>query len=132
MSRRRLQAVLFGAMALLMMLCAEFCGMPSTRPLGAMTYALLCLVFFVNASLGLVTYLIPGESFPAAVRGTFVGIASASGKLGAAIGTSMFPSLEHAIGLKVVLQINSAVLLLGVFVAANYTPERSDQSSMKG
>lgn len=132
MSRCKLQAAAFGAMALLMMLCAEFCRLPSTRIFGVLTYALYCLVFFANASLGLVTYLIPGEIFPAKVRGTFVGMASASGKLGAAIGTSIFPSLEQAIGLKAVLQINSAVLLLGVFVAAKYTPERGEQSSVKG
>lgn len=126
LSRRSLQTFIFGAMVVLMMLCAEACELPATRRFDVMTYTVFCMVFFGNAALGLVTYIIPGESFPASVRGTLVGIASASGKLGAAVGTSIFPSLESAVGLKAVLQMNAAMMLLGVFVAANFTPERGE------
>merc|ERR1712137_576999 len=68
----------------------------------------LAAVFFMfattmNGMIGITTYLVPSESFPATLRGTAVGLSAASGKIGAAIGTGTFPLIEASKGLSTVL-----------------------------
>ncbi|PJJ55122.1 MFS transporter [Compostimonas suwonensis] len=73
--------------------------------------------FFMNAGPNATTFLMPTEAFPAEIRGSGSGIAAASGKVGAAVGTLFFPILTSAIGLSTTLVIIAA----GCAVAAVLT-----------
>ena len=55
---------------------------------------------FDNLGPGAMTYLIPGEIFPVAVRATCHGISAAAGKVGAALAGAGFGPLLSAVGLR--------------------------------
>jgi len=128
-SRRTLQFIGFLGMSFLLVIC----GMLINLSDGWITffYMLFCLVAAFQALLGATTYLIPAEGFPATVRGTFVGWAAASGKLGAAIGTAVFPVAEGMFGLSTVLHGCGIVMMFGCFVTAALTPDRSEEAEEK-
>lgn len=73
--------------------------------------------------LGISTYLIPTEHFPASIRTTCVGVAAASGKVGALLGTAVFPHAVETYGLQTVLIWASAIMLVGVAVTTALTPQ---------
>ena len=59
------------------------------------TLFLYCLInFFQNFGPNTTTFIIPGEIFPTRYRATCVGIAAASGKLGATLALVMFAKLR--------------------------------------
>uniref|UniRef100_A0A0G4I5C7 Major facilitator superfamily (MFS) profile domain-containing protein n=1 Tax=Chromera velia CCMP2878 TaxID=1169474 RepID=A0A0G4I5C7_9ALVE len=66
-----------------------------------------------GAFVGLSTYVIPGEFFPTAVRATFHGISAGLGKLGAVIGSGVFPLLIGS-GEHLAFLFASAVCALGI------------------
>eukprot|EP00416_Gambierdiscus_australes_P018966 CAMPEP_0171074170 /NCGR_PEP_ID=MMETSP0766_2-20121228/11967_1 /TAXON_ID=439317 /ORGANISM="Gambierdiscus australes, Strain CAWD 149" /LENGTH=472 /DNA_ID=CAMNT_0011530933 /DNA_START=27 /DNA_END=1445 /DNA_ORIENTATION=+ len=84
--------------------------------------ALYMTCVFAMPLVGITTYLIPAECIPASARGTCVGIAAASGKVGGMVGTALFPICEAAYGLNFVLLISGFVSLLGAFVTVLLTP----------
>lgn len=51
--------------------------------------------FFSDFGPNVTTYVIPGEIYPSQVKATAHGLSAACGKVGAAIGTTVFPVLEH-------------------------------------
>lgn len=81
----------------------------------------LATIFFMlnmmmGGTLGITTYTIPTTSFPKKLRATGVGIAAGMGKVGAVIGTSIFPIIDHNVGLLWTLFISGGVLLFGSLV----------------
>ena len=70
----------------------------------------------VNMGPNPTTYLLPAELFPTHIRSTGHGFASASGKVGAAIGIFILPILKAHIGLPETLVLMSSVCLLGAIV----------------
>merc|ERR550525_693131 len=74
-----------------------------------------CLWMVVKSSVGITTYLVPTEAFPAAIRTTACGIAAASGKAGALLGTALFPVCEAAYGLTVLLLASGSMSAFGSF-----------------
>ncbi len=72
---------------------------------------------FMNMGPNPVTYLMPTAAFPTASRARGSGIAAASGKAGAAIGTLFFPILMMSLGLFWTL----AIVAAGCLVAAAVT-----------
>jgi len=71
---------------------------------------------------GTTTYLIPAEGFPAVARATCFGIAAASGKLGAVLGTALFPVCEASFGLEAVLITSGCMSLAGAGVTLLLSP----------
>ena len=58
---------------------------------------LFCLFLLSNSLLqipDITTYVMPAQTFPTEIRSTMNGISAASGKLGAILGSSLFPLLE--------------------------------------
>lgn len=63
------------------------------------------------ALVGVTTYMVPSEHFPTVVRATCVGVAAASGKVGAAVGTAIYPLAVATLGLQAVMFATSLVML---------------------
>lgn len=77
----------------------------------------------INGLLGVTTYLIPTESFSAAARGTAVGLAAASGKFGALLGTALFPFLQHGVGFVPIMMISGLLAIVGMLVTLHLLPQ---------
>mmetsp|Transcript_105451 Transcript_105451/g.335710 ORF Transcript_105451/g.335710 Transcript_105451/m.335710 type:complete len:461 (+) Transcript_105451:62-1444(+) len=118
-SLRALQAVSFSLMALPLAVVAVL----STTQQGSVWLAVLYMfVVFMMSFVGITTYLVPTENFPASVRGTCMGVAAASGKFGGAVGTAIFPVLESRHGLRTVLMLSALLCLVGTLVTVLLTP----------
>ena len=78
---------------------------------------------FLNAGPHLVTYVIPSQIYPVAIRGAGVGIASMLGKVGAIIGVIIMPVMLHLGGIVLVLAVSIAVMILGAVVSTVYGPK---------
>ncbi|KAG5950729.1 hypothetical protein E4U53_004492 [Claviceps sorghi] len=78
---------------------------------------------------GVATFLCTAESFPTPVRGHFVGLAAAIGKVGAAIGTQVFIPVQSSFadanrGLQAVFLIGAAFALVGAAVTWRLVPDK--------
>lgn len=92
---------------------------------GVPNWLLLCCLYFAlffASCLGCVMFTIAGLSFRPELRATCFGIAAASGKLGALIGTAIFPVLEATIGLGAVLCIWGGVGIFGCMGSVIFAP----------
>lgn len=129
LSLRTIQANCFLLMAVPLWIIGALNGsaQSGSSPWLAVLY-MFCV--FMMPFVGITTYLVPTESFPASARGTCVGIAAASGKLGGVVGTALFPIWEHRYGLNMVLVTSGCVSLMGAFVTLLLTPDT--RPSQKG
>jgi len=73
--------------------------------------------FFINFGPNETTFVLPTELFPTKFRSTAHGIASASGKAGAAVSTYLMPMLLNSIGIRGMLFLLSGVSLLGALIS---------------
>ena len=78
---------------------------------------------FLNAGPHLVTYVLPAQIYPVAIRGAGVGIASMLGKVGAIIGVIIMPVMLHLGGIVLVLIVSIAVMILGAVVSTIFGPK---------
>lgn len=99
-------------------------------PLGIFMHAPLFVVVglfavfaFVLAAATNLDTLYPNELFPTSIRATGVGVAVATSRIGAAIGTFLLPLGIASIGIGPVLLLGSAVLVVGLVVCALWAPE---------
>ncbi|WP_370949488.1 MFS transporter [Amycolatopsis sp. cg5] len=94
-------------------------------PSAPIVVVVLCfLVFsFLNAASSALTAVYPLEVFPTAIRSTGVGFATAMSRVGAAIGTFLFPLSLHHLGVGPTLLIGAAVLAAGGLVSQRLAPE---------
>ncbi|QKR00890.1 MFS transporter [Metallosphaera tengchongensis] len=72
--------------------------------------------FFIDFGPNTTTFVLPAEVYPTRFRTTGHGISAASGKLGAAITTYLFPSLLASIGIKGILEMLAAVSVVGAVI----------------
>lgn len=72
---------------------------------------------------GVGVYLIPAEIFPTAMRSTCMGIAAATGKLGAVLGSATMPFIRDAGGLPTVFLITGILSTLGAVVTRQWIPQ---------
>ena len=72
--------------------------------------------FMTNLGPNAQTYLLAGEVFPTAIRGTGAGFAAAFGKIGAVATAFLFPILLAGIGTGALLYILVATSILGAVV----------------
>jgi len=83
--------------------------------------------FFANFGPHTTTFAVPAEVLPKRVRLRMHGIAAASGKFGAVLGTAIFKPIISGYGVSAVLYICGTVALCGALVTlfALYLPQRS-------
>ncbi len=79
--------------------------------------------FMTNLGPNAQTYLLAGEVFPTAIRGTGAGVAAAVGKIGAVMTAFLFPILLTGIGTTALLYILVATSLLGAVVTWRFRIE---------
>jgi len=71
---------------------------------------------------GMATFSIPGQIYPTKVRGTAHGLSAAAGKLGAVIGTVIFPSLNALAGLRTVYTFMATMCLAAAIWTLVFVP----------
>jgi len=71
---------------------------------------------------GASTFIIPGQIYPTRIRATAFGISAATGKVGAVIGTIIFPNLYANGGVQAVMVFMAVVSALGAFWTQLCTP----------
>lgn len=106
------------ALGLLVLLLAHLLGWP----MWVSIVGFFIFEIFLNAGPHLVTYVIPSQIYPVAIRGAGVGIASMLGKVGAIIGVIIMPVMLHLGGIVLVLAVSIAVMILGAVVSTVYGP----------
>ena len=79
--------------------------------------------YFIDFGPNTTTFVIPAEVYPVRYRTTGHGISAASGKLGAAITTYLFPVLLHSIGVKNILIMLAIVSVIGAILTWMFVPE---------
>jgi nitrate/nitrite transporter NarK len=84
--------------------------------------------FFSEFGPNTTTFVYPAEIFPVQVRTTCHGIAAATGKIGAFVGTYALTALLPAIGLAQTSSIVVGVSLLGLLVTVALLPEPKGSS----
>ena len=75
---------------------------------------------FFETITGTTTYLIPAEIYETSVRATGHGFVSSMGKVGAFIGVSFLPVLEHFAGIHITVAIMAIPLILGSILSHMY------------
>jgi PHS family inorganic phosphate transporter-like MFS transporter len=109
---RRLQAIGFGAMAVLFVLLGAVEGL--TTSVGPFLAFFGLSYFFVEFGPNTTTFVLPSEVFPVEVRTTGHGTAAGIGKLGAFVGVFVVPQLSSALGLRGMLVAAGLVSLAGL------------------
>ncbi|QGR20057.1 MFS transporter [Stygiolobus azoricus] len=79
--------------------------------------------FFIDFGPNTTTFVIPAEVYPTKFRTTGHGISAASGKIGAAITTYLFPSLIATIGIKEILIMLAILSVIGGIITYAFVPE---------
>lgn len=84
--------------------------------------------FFAEFGPNTTTFVYPAEIFPARIRTTSHGITAMSGKIGAFIGTFMFPILMARYGLPGAMEVVAGVAVAGLIVTWLMLPEPKGHS----
>merc|ERR1712216_686371 len=71
---------------------------------------------------GAMTFMIPAEIFPTAIRASCHGISAAGGKLGAFVGAFLLPPFQEAFGVQTLLMTCCVLSLAGVLITLTLTP----------
>jgi len=79
--------------------------------------------FFIDFGPNTTTFVIPAEVYPTQYRTTGHGISAAAGKLGAAITTFYFPTLMMLMGVRGILEMLSAISVVGAIITAVFLSE---------
>ncbi len=89
------------------------------------------VMFSLNWGPNLATYVMPVQVFPKSIRGSFHGLSAASGKLGAALGSFLYPLIAPSKqaglfgnGAATIFLLQVAVNLLGAYLAYANLPKR--------
>jgi len=88
----------------------------SSRTPAWVLYVAYVLINCAMTGANVTTFILPSATYPPTVRGTLNGASSALGKLGAVLGTELFPAVAASSGLDAVLLISAAVSLLGALL----------------
>jgi MFS transporter, putative metabolite transport protein len=111
----------FAALALSLGVLGVWPGAP-----GGVVVACFAAFAFVVSAAGNLETVYPSELFPTELRASGVGVAAATSRIGAAIGTFLLPlSLDH-LGVGTTMLIASAVLLFGFAISVAWAPETRD------
>ncbi len=134
LGRKFIQVMGFVMMAVLYAMVASLAIASGTSIKGflvptTLAFALYALTFFfIDFGPNTTTFVIPAEAFPTTYRTTGHGISAASGKLGAAITTYLFPTLLAMIGVKELMYLLAGVSALGAVLTLLFVPETKDKA----
>jgi len=129
LGRKAIQVLGFVMMAALYAVVASLAITKGTSISGFLipstaAFALYALTFFfIDFGPNTTTFVVPAEAFPTNFRTTAHGISAASGKLGAAITTYLFPTLLATIGVKEILYLLAALSIVGAVLTLAFVPE---------
>ncbi|MDO8955152.1 MAG: MFS transporter [Gammaproteobacteria bacterium] len=127
--RVKLQALGFFGMAIgLFILAASSLVPDSTFHLTLVFSGFILFNIMANMGPNPTTFLLPAELFPTHLRATGHGFASASGKVGAAVGIFFLPVLKSTIGLPATLVIIAFACLAGFVLTACLGYETKNKS----
>ncbi len=127
--RKTIQSMGFAMMAVLYLIISASIITSGTKITGfliptTLAYALFGLTFlFINFGPNTTTFVLPSELYPVRYRTTGHGISAASGKVGAAITTFLFPFLLLSYGLKFILVMLGVFSALGLIITLLTIPE---------
>lgn len=122
-----------------LLLAASFTCMAMLKMSGANKYAVFAAFCFLQFSLNwgpnVGTFVIPAICFPAHMRSTCHGISAFGGKLGALIGTLLFPFIKGSkMGLPAVMLVQAVICVVGAVVSQvflrhdwEYTEEQKNE-----
>jgi putative MFS transporter len=84
-----------------------------------------CFILFAlfNAGSSVLQWVYPSELFPTEVRATALGFATAVSRIGAAIGTFLFPIGLQRLGVAQLMIIVAAICGIGWWVSVRFAPE---------
>jgi MFS transporter, putative metabolite transport protein len=84
-----------------------------------------CFILFAlfNAGSSVLQWVYPSELFPTEVRATALGFATAVSRIGAAIGTFLFPIGLQRLGVAHLMSIVAAICAIGWVVSIRFAPE---------
>lgn len=129
LSLRHIQLLGLAAMSICFLLLGVFTdgddatSVPRSGTLHAICIALFAMQqAFDTMGPGLTTYAVPAQIYPTEVRGLAHGISSAAGKLGAFVGTFLFPYLEEALGVQGVMHFMSTICFAAMLWTWVFTP----------
>ena len=114
--RKKIQAIGFLAMGIAFIILSIF-GSIILKVSSLLFFFIYGLTFlFTNYGPNTTTYVYPTELYPTSIRATGHGIASMSGKLGAAVSALLFPLLLSKIGEFALIGLLGIVALAGFFI----------------
>jgi len=94
-------------------------------------FAAFCLLnFALNWGPNISTYVLPATVYPQKVRSTFHGLSASCGKVGAVVGTFMFPVIHTYYGIAAVLWVQVACSLVGVGISVLYLDKPDAKQGM--
>ncbi|MFP3233696.1 MAG: MFS transporter [Sulfolobaceae archaeon] len=129
LGRKWIQLQGFIAMAIIYAVVASVMVVSGTKVEGFSIAPTLAFIiyslsyFFIDFGPNTTTFVIPAEVYPTKFRTTGHGISAASGKMGAAITTYLFPSLIAAIGIKEILIMLAILSVIGGILTYAFVPE---------
>lgn len=85
----------------------------------------LCTYAFIEAIAGNLQFVYPSELFPTSLRAAGVGTAAALSRIGAAVGTFLFPIVLATFGVQALVFGTVCLLVLGAVVSQQVAPETS-------
>jgi MFS transporter, putative metabolite transport protein len=121
--RIRLQVLGFIGCALGLLLAAMSLSIGGTLSVMLLYAGFMLFNFMTNMGPNAMTYLIAGEVFPIAIRGTGAGFAASVGKVGAVLTAFLFPILLKDIGTHILLLLLVGTSVLGAIVTHLYAVE---------
>lgn len=94
-------------------------------PRGASVPIGVCFILFAlfNAGSSVLQWVYPSELFPTEVRATALGFATAVSRIGAAIGTFLFPIGLQRLGVAPLMIIVAVICGVGWVVSVRFAPE---------
>lgn len=99
-------------------------------PASAVVLKALCFIVFAMLSAGssVLQWVYPSELFPTEVRATALGFATSVSRIGAAVGTFLFPLALQRLGISIVMLSVAGLCLLGWAVSMVMAPETRGMS----
>jgi Sugar (and other) transporter len=99
------------------------------RPQASLVFTGFALFnFAVNAGPNPTTFTLPAEVYPTRLRATGQGLAAACGKVGAAVGIFLLPTLQAAVGLPLVMIVMAALCLVALVTTVVFRVEPKGRS----
>ncbi|MDA3630022.1 MFS transporter [Saccharopolyspora sp. WRP15-2] len=98
------------------------------QPGAVVVVTCLCVYAFIEAVAGNLQFVYPSELFPTSIRAAGVGMAAALSRIGAAVGTFLFPILLASFGVQALMAGTVCLLVLGAVISQKMAPETGGRS----